>query len=115
MLCLNVALFAQQPNKNMPFPSINGHKDGLISKEALLKVDSISCSDNQLKIISFTMSLTVGEDIQEDRSSSNLLSKPMKHMLSNVVTGSKIWFENISAKSTDGKVIMLNAIAFRVE
>lgn len=115
MLCLNASLLAQQSNKNFPFVKIEGIKYSVISKDTLMKLDSLTSSDNQFKIISFTMTINVGEDIQDDRSSNNLLTPTMKQMISRLNPGDRIWFENIKAKGPDGANRFYEAVALRVE
>ena len=116
MLCLNASLMAQKTNKNDLFAKIGGIKYSVISKDTLLKLDSLTISDNQFKIVSFTMSRSMkGGDIQEDKSNSNLLTPSMKQVLSHVDVGDKIWFENIKAKDPDGNERFLELIVLKVE
>jgi len=115
LLCLNATLFAQKHNKTMPYAIIEGAKYFLISKENLMKLDSLYCSDNQFKIISFSSDVKRKGDIEEVKSNSNLITLTMRKMFSSVETGNKIWFENIKAKDSDGKVIILNSMSLKVK
>ena len=116
MLCLQATVFTQKPQKKIPFVRIEGIKYSVISKDSLMHVDSLTCSDEQFKIISFTMTTTIpNSDVWNDSSTSNLMTKTMKQMIHRAVSGQRIWFENIKAKGTDSEIRFLEAITLRVE
>ena len=116
MLCLQATVFAQKPQKKIPFVRIEGIEYSVVSKNSLMLLDSLTCSDEQFKIISFTMSMSVpGGDVWSDSSTSNLLTKTMKRMTNRAERASRIWISDIKAKGIDGNEITLGIITLKID
>jgi hypothetical protein len=123
VLCTSTTVSAQQKTDTakkvkqiqQPLATIAGLSDGVISKNALLKADSLVCSDNKLRIISFTLTINHNDNLIEVQGKSNLLSADMKKYINNMLSGNKLYFENIKAKLPDGSTRTLSSINLKIQ
>jgi hypothetical protein len=96
---ISVCLLQLSGQETDPKATIGGLSEGSISKIELAKVEKIIPSQNDIVIISFTMSYNVGEDdIVELVSTSSSLTTEMKDNIKQLKAGTEISFENIKAK-----------------
>jgi len=98
-----------------PKVSIGGISEGSISKEELLKQEKLVPGSNDIIIVSFTMSYTLGEDdFVELTGNSDKLTREMKDHISKLKPGTELSFENIKAKRGD-KILILESIVLKVK
>ncbi len=123
MFCINTTLKAQQKAdtthkaKQMQqlAASIAGIGEGVISKDVLLKADSLVCTDKKTTIVSFTLTISANGNLTEVQSKSNLLTSDMKRKIGEMVAGNKLYFENIKAKLPDGSIRTLSSINLKIQ
>lgn len=123
MLCLITTLNAQQTTDTIqktqqiqgPVATVAGIINGVISKNALLKVDSLSCSEKNITIVSFTMTINKNGNLYELNSANNMLTAEMKKSINELESGNKLYFENIKAKFSDGSWRSMNAISLKIQ
>jgi len=90
---------------------INGISHGLIDKKELLNIDSLTLTDKELKVVSFTL-FVAG---QEMKSSSSLLTNEMKQTMERSEQGEFLSFENIKVVAKDGMVRKLASLSLRLK
>lgn len=83
--------------RNSPKLVIPGAKFGRISKQALMDLDTLTCSLGDMKILSFT--LISGKEF---KSGSNILTKKMKRYLKQLQIGDKLYFSDVRVELSDG-------------
>jgi hypothetical protein len=118
-ICLNATLNAQQKTDtiqkanlgDLPYATICNVNGGKIALDILVKADSLICSNNNYKIISFTMIKIQGELL----SNSNCLTTDMKKSIGQMKSGNKLFFNDIKAKSPVGKIVVLNPIILKIK
>jgi len=123
VLCFYSTAFAQQKADTAqkaslsmnPLASIAGVTGRDIDKSLLLKADSLICCENKSKIISFTMTLIENGNLYEQNAYSNQLTAEMKKSINDMVSGNKLYFENIKVALSDGSLRTLNAISLVIK
>jgi gliding motility-associated protein GldM len=100
-----------------PIPCVNGNCNAnvTINKTELLKnpeltVKSMVPFELTFQIVSFTMAYSSHNTIISETATGNKLSQKMIETISNMVSGSKIYFEDIKALGPDDEVRNLNSI-----
>lgn len=91
------------------YVAIPGIHHGLISKDSLLKADSLVGPEG-LKIVSFTV--TVGEKII---TSNNVISKEIKTAIGELKPGNGIYFESIKAEGPDKTTRTITPVLLKVK
>jgi len=123
MLYLNTTLNAQQTTDTIqkttqiqgPVATVAGIISGVISKDAILKADSLSCLEKNITIVSFTMTIYINGNLYEQNSTNNMLTAEMKKSINELESGNKLYFENIKAKFSDGSWRSMNAISLKIQ
>lgn len=75
---------------------IPGVSHGYVSKESLLKLDSLVCSTKEFEIVSFDLEVT-----RRMTSNSNCLKRRMKRELGRLKVGDKVYFDRIRVMMPD--------------
>ena len=123
MLSFNTTLNAQQKTDTtkktkqayQPIALVAGMDSGVISKEILLKADSVTCTDKSLKIVHFTMTIMKNGSLIEMNNSNNVFTSEMIKNINELTSGSKVFFENIQVKFFDGSTRVLNSIILKLK
>jgi hypothetical protein len=89
---------------------IAGARHGIIAKDSLLQVDSLTCSLKWAKITSFTIT-TRGKIM----TSGNVLTGRMKRNIKKLKSGDQIYFENIKAEGPDKITRQLAPISLKIK
>jgi len=79
--------------------NIPGEYEGKISKEDLLLVDSLKCSSERFRVISFD--LNVGN---KTFATNNIFTKEMKDSFRDMITGDRLFIDNITVEIPDKKI-----------
>lgn len=104
-------LFSQT---NDPKVSIAGKSEGSISKTELLAKGKLIPSNNDIMIVSFSISYPISEDdIVELYSASDTLTQEMKDHILKLKPGTNLTIENTKAKRGD-KILILEAITLNI-
>jgi hypothetical protein len=104
-----------QKIKEEPRFIIKGLQHKRISKDDLLNVDSLICSEKDYKIVSFSLITNNGIELISFESSSNVLSSEMKKGIMELITGNKIYIEDIKAVGIDGSHRILSQQSFFIK
>ena len=78
---------------------ISGEYEGKISKEELLLVDSLKCSSERFRVISFYMKVANKTFVTE-----NIFTQEMKDSIRDMKTGDRLFIDNIMVEVPDRKV-----------
>jgi hypothetical protein len=97
--------------KNDFYIIIPGADHGLISKDELMKVDRLTCSNDGCKIISFT--LHVGD--KSAKSNNNALTKKMKRFISKANHNDMVCFEDLRIERPDKSFRIFNPIMIKIK
>lgn len=89
----------QEPRVLLP-----GLRHGRISRDDLLRADSLVYSLVFINIHSFVMSFNVGERIIDRQSDSHLFTPAMKRRIKKLRTGDRVFFTDIMAQNQNGIV-----------
>jgi hypothetical protein len=95
----------------LPVATIAGLNSGMIDKEKLMKAESLTCSEKNYKIISFTL-LGFGGEL---KSKGDTLTQEMKRSFGEMRSGSKLIFSDITANTSEGKTISLSPIILKIK
>lgn len=104
-----------------PIPKVAGKNSGTITKNELLKADSLSLDipENYLKykfkIRSFTLTISQGVIKSYSQPSGNILTQEQKDIIQSAKKDQKIFFEDIKAINTSGKVIVCAPICIKLK
>jgi len=98
-------------HKNVIKLKIDGIRHGLVDKNELLKLDSLTFTTNAFKVLSFT--LYVGE--QKLNSLNKNLTDEMKQAIEKAASGQIIYFTDIKAAYKDNAVRQLNPIRLKLQ
>ncbi len=104
-----------------PYPNVGGKRGGVISLQNLLATNHVSAGlgdfvfDLKFPVVSFSLSISSGGFIENKSSNSSIITAGMKNMLRECESGQKIFFEDIKARSPDGSIRQLGAIAFTIK
>jgi hypothetical protein len=114
LLCLitgyNFTATAQRGTKTELKATLAGISKGDISKDLLLSIAQIECSDPSYTVVYFTLSIMKSDDLIVYSGMGNTLTESMKVLIKGIEPGSKLALDEIGAKSTDEKIIKLPAI-----
>ena len=86
-----------------------------VSKDALIKAEKLTCMNTQYEIISFAVSVKIGDEIVSKQSKGKNLTPEIKSFMMKAHKGDKIWIEAIKARSADEKIVQLSGISFVLE
>ena len=89
---------------------IAGTRHGIISRDSLLRVDSLTSSMGWVKITSFTLTVR-----KKSMTSGNVLTKRMKRNIRKLRYGERIFIENINAELPDKITRQLDSIVLKVK
>ena len=89
---------------------IAGARHGIISKDCMLRVDSLTCSLKWAKITSFTLTAK-----GSTMTSGNVLTKRMKRKIRKLRSGERIFIENIKAEGPDKITRQLPSISLKIK
>jgi hypothetical protein len=84
-------------------------------KEALLKVEQLTCSNKDYEIISFTVVLLIDNKVIEVKSPSSVWTPDIKKAIDQLYPGATVWIEGIKAKGSDGKIQILKNVIFKIQ
>jgi hypothetical protein len=106
----------------MPIAVVNGKVGGVLTYEELMKAKTVDLDfqnfpyDLNIKIVVFTVSVTVKGFVEEISTKGNQISSQQKNLIQklNESEGDKVYFEDIKAQMPDGSIIKLNNIAFKI-
>jgi len=115
MLLLGLHTFAQNTPKADLKATIAGVAGGEISKNELLNEGLIQCSDLNYEIVSFSLSAVRNGDLFTLPSIENALTEQMKQLINIMEPGSKLFIEEIVARSADEKTMKLPAIVLTIK
>jgi hypothetical protein len=115
----NAAAIAQQittdTTQKAPVASVAGVTTGEIGKDALLKADSLICSEKNSIIVSYTLTVNTNRDLIEKKGTNSLLTGEMKKIIDKLLPGNKIYFEDIKARFPDGSIRVLSPISLEIK
>jgi hypothetical protein len=102
----------QEPSYTLDIPGV---EKGVISKEDLLKVDSLVCSEKEYKVVSFILTFPKKSKLLSINSQGNLVSPLMKRKIKKLRSGDKLYIEEIHVNLTDGKTRSFAAINLKLK
>jgi hypothetical protein len=85
-----------------------------LSKESLLEIERLVCSDTSYKILSFTAVFQF-DDIVPSHCKSNIFSHSAREKMAELKPGRRMWAEQIEIKSPDGKTEIIPGFCIKVE
>jgi len=103
-----------------PVAKVGGQRDGSMSKSVLLAQTFVKAEmenfDFELtyNVTGFTVSATIGGFTKEEVSASASITSAQKAIITEVKTGSKVYFEGIKAKGPDGTTRSLGTLSFKL-
>ena len=108
--------------KRLPDPAANvlGQKEGLISKGKLKAITKVGAKMENfdfaldVKVKQFTLTVKVGSDLVQQKSTSSKLTPQMRKLLMKVSRGSRIYFEDIKV-SMPGGARKVPSLIFKVK
>jgi len=109
--------------KNVPDPvaKVANKTEGKISKSILLAANAVVAKlenfdfDLKFSVVSFSMSVAVGNAIFTKESRSAYFTPEMINSINGLNRGQAVYFESIKAKGPDGTIRNLNPIVFKIE
>lgn len=96
--------------RNEPKILIDGTRHGIIEKENLQKLDSLTFSKDEFKVTSFSISI----DTNTLYSSSNKLTETMKTEIKKLKKEDKIYFDDIKVKMTDNLIRNFGSLTLKI-
>ncbi len=90
--------------RQYPHVLIPGLRHGRISRDDLLRADSLKYSHVFINVQSFVMSFKVGDRIIDRQSDSHLFTSAMKRRIKKLRTGDRVFFNDIMAQNQNGMV-----------
>lgn len=98
-------------HKNVTKLKVDGIRHGLVDKNELLKLDSLTFTTNEFKALSFT--LYVGD--QKFNSLNRNLTDEMKYAIEKAASGQIIYFADIQAVYKDNSIRYLNPVVLKLK
>ncbi len=104
-----------------PVATIGGKQQGSMSRNELLLQGKVKATlknfafDLKFKIISYTVSATIGGFESDAKCTGSRLSPKAKSLIKKVRRGQRVVFTNVKAKGPDGKVRTLNGIIIKIK
>lgn len=104
-----------------PVAKVGGRKGGAIDKNTLAAQQVVMADlegfdfDANFRVVSFTVSATIRNFLQEAASTTNKITDQQKTILKSINKGDKIYFQDIKAVGPDGKTRELSTVLFKVQ
>ncbi len=98
-------------HKNVTKLKVDGIRHGLVDKNELLKLDSLTFTTNVFKVLSFTLYVSD----QKFKSSDSSLTDEMKQAIAKAASGQIIYFADIKAAYKDNAIRQLNPIRLKLQ